>query len=128
MCRGKKRLALVCETHPSRAADKERKSHLGFELLDLARQPWLIDVEPPRGFAERHFLGDNREADQPIEIGHPFTSPHVTPLSGPLFVTTLHKTLCRFNREAPPMRSEEHTSELQSLMRISYAVFCLKKQ
>src|SRR3546814_3212378 len=27
-----------------------------------------------------------------------------------------------------PMRSEEHTSELQSLMRISYAVFCLKKK
>src|SRR3546814_2202510 len=26
-----------------------------------------------------------------------------------------------------PRRSEEHTSELQSLMRISYAVFCLKK-
>src|SRR3546814_10535258 len=33
---------------------------------------------------------------------------------------------------APPkpdnIRSEEHTSELQSLMRISYAVFCLKKK
>src|SRR3546814_4616169 len=28
---------------------------------------------------------------------------------------------------ATPFRSEEHTSELQSLMRISYAVFCLKK-
>src|SRR3546814_9136882 len=28
--------------------------------------------------------------------------------------------------EAKAMRSEEHTSELQSLMRISYAVFCLK--
>src|SRR3546814_4357007 len=27
----------------------------------------------------------------------------------------------------PHLRSEEHTSELQSLMRISYAVFCLKK-
>src|SRR3546814_7826751 len=27
-----------------------------------------------------------------------------------------------------PDRSEEHTSELQSLMRISYAVFCLKKK
>src|SRR3546814_2091111 len=27
-----------------------------------------------------------------------------------------------------PARSEEHTSELQSLMRISYSVFCLKKQ
>src|SRR3546814_3915568 len=29
---------------------------------------------------------------------------------------------------APPERSEEHTAELQSLMRISYAVFCLKKK
>src|SRR3546814_8870654 len=29
---------------------------------------------------------------------------------------------------AHPARSEEHTSELQSLMRISYAVFCLKKK
>src|SRR3546814_5160814 len=29
---------------------------------------------------------------------------------------------------ALPSRSEEHTSELQSLMRISYAVFCLKKK
>src|SRR3546814_7328334 len=28
----------------------------------------------------------------------------------------------------PPERSEEHTSELQSLMRISYAVFCLTKK
>src|SRR3546814_10169424 len=30
--------------------------------------------------------------------------------------------------EVPASRSEEHTSELQSLMRISYAVFCLKKK
>src|SRR3546814_8295934 len=30
-------------------------------------------------------------------------------------------------RKAQQFRSEEHTSELQSLMRISYAVFCLKK-
>src|SRR3546814_10585497 len=31
-------------------------------------------------------------------------------------------------KPASPGRSEEHTSELQSLMRISYAVFCLKKK
>src|SRR3546814_4614789 len=31
-------------------------------------------------------------------------------------------------RDAEVVRSEEHTSELQSLMRISYAVFCLKKK
>src|SRR3546814_3103731 len=34
--------------------------------------------------------------------------------------------LCRDRRHRK--RSEEHTSELQSLMRISYAVFCLKKK
>src|SRR3546814_1894708 len=32
------------------------------------------------------------------------------------------------NGRASGVRSEEHTSELQSLMRISYAVFCLKKK
>src|SRR3546814_9876037 len=37
------------------------------------------------------------------------------PLHGPLY-------------QIVPVRSEEHTSELQSLMRISYAVFCLKKK
>src|SRR3546814_6309774 len=34
----------------------------------------------------------------------------------------------RPGRHAGDPRSEEHTSELQSLMRISYAVFCLKKK
>src|SRR3546814_7835127 len=34
----------------------------------------------------------------------------------------------RFRAHALQDRSEEHTSELQSLMRISYAVFCLKKK
>src|SRR3546814_7746807 len=38
-------------------------------------------------------------------------------------------THCRHHRGcARADRSEEHTSELQSLMRISYAVFCLKKK
>src|SRR3546814_1732505 len=42
-------------------------------------------------------------------------------------------TGCRFGTRARiaanrDRRSEEHTSELQSLMRISYAVFCLKKK
>src|SRR3546814_8485432 len=42
--------------------------------------------------------------------------------------------ICRFRRRRQNIprvnrfRSEEHTSELQSLMRISYAVFCLKKK
>src|SRR3546814_1719017 len=35
---------------------------------------------------------------------------------------------CPISSRTPAIRSEEHTSELQSLMRISYAVFCLKKK
>src|SRR3546814_9814816 len=61
---------------------------------------------------ERQFLGDRlqrREGDrQPgfaAQIAHPL---ELVPLA--------------------LQRSEEHTSELQSLMRISYAVFCLKKK
>src|SRR3546814_10034353 len=48
-------------------------------------------------------------------------------------VTPLRRTrataaaIARHHPAAPQDRSEEHTSELQSLMRISYAVFCLKK-
>src|SRR3546814_8360660 len=39
-----------------------------------------------------------------------------------------HPVGIAFGRRAGGDRSEEHTSELQSLMRISYAVFCLKKK
>src|SRR3546814_6078263 len=46
--------------------------------------------------------------------------PMIEPM--PPITTTANTTMIRFER------SEEHTSELQSLMRISYAVFCLKKK
>src|SRR3546814_2747526 len=36
--------------------------------------------------------------------------------------------VCAYGFGLPEVRSEEHTSELQSLMRISYAVFCLIKK
>src|SRR3546814_8185760 len=57
-----------------------------------------------------------------------------------LWFLTLHKDTRVFQEQSVPeiieallgefefKRSEEHTSELQSLMRISYAVFCLKKK
>src|SRR3546814_1278050 len=55
-----------------------------------------------------------------------------------LFLGDDHRAGLRLRREAAlraleffagfDARSEEHTSELQSLMRISYAVFCLKKK
>src|SRR3546814_4191611 len=42
--------------------------------------------------------------------------------------TLEHRSRSAVTVGAGPTRSEEHTSELQSLMRISYAVFCLKKK
>src|SRR3546814_2726613 len=56
--------------------------------------------------ARRHVPSNGREQGQPRESAFP------------LFVRPAAQWL----------RSEEHTSELQSLMRISYAVFCLKKK
>src|SRR3546814_6921783 len=47
----------------------------------------------------------------------------IAPLLVGLFGIVIERTLIRHL-----YRSEEHTSELQSLMRISYAVFCLKKK
>src|SRR3546814_4407039 len=61
---------------------------------------------------------------------------HLAPGESPLPDTILD-SIRGIGRAAAPQggppaaatnRSEEHTSELQSLMRISYAVFCLKKQ
>src|SRR3546814_6669017 len=54
-------------------------------------------------------------------------------LARAVLMTFLAWFQARRGRPAPPdhqptVRSEEHTSELQSLMRISYAVFCLKKK
>src|SRR3546814_5514984 len=55
-------------------------------------------------------------------------------LVGVAIVVNLHSlnpfiySFIRHPRESGDPRSEEHTSELQSLMRISYAVFCLNKK
>src|SRR3546814_2096223 len=43
-------------------------------------------------------------------------------------IAALQSALEKGGIKFTPERSEEHTSELQSLMRISYAVFCLKKK
>src|SRR3546814_14206950 len=51
------------------------------------------------------------------------------PLAKPLRLSsTLHELVQSKRGDWPVDRSEEHTSELQSLMRISYAVFCLKNK
>src|SRR3546814_1294073 len=54
---------------------------------------------------------------------------HLQPVFGISLESRLDESACESlsgYRGMGPVRSEEHTSELQSLMRISYAVFCLK--
>src|SRR3546814_7922763 len=55
-------------------------------------------------------------------------SPSSSSVEGRGFVEHAEQTFEALHVPAGQGRSEEHTSELQSLMRISYAVFCLKKR
>src|SRR3546814_3675323 len=68
-------------------------------------------------YAQRGGTDEPYEFDEP---GYQLGQPQATEISG---TKQLAQALREFGK-----RSEEHTSELQSLMRISYAVFCLKKK
>src|SRR3546814_6634249 len=69
-------------------------------------------------------IGTDQEIDRQIELGL------IAQFLRELHVTVHIITVDRIDRTQCllALRSEEHTSELQSLMRNSYAVLCLKKQ
>src|SRR3546814_3471199 len=72
-------------------------------------------------------LADEQSGDQP---SRPFALRVIdsrSMFSGTGVLVAEAAKLARDSGRPFAMRSEEHTSELQSLMRISYAVFCLKK-
>src|SRR3546814_3587796 len=88
-----------------------------------------LSTDPPRVVAAR--LG----VDEHLLAGLAVAHEHVGRRGAPLLERVLRLPLDLFPLRVvgePPcedgVRSEEHTSELQSLMRISYAVFCLKKK
>src|SRR3546814_3543589 len=68
----------------------------------------------------RHRIGDIGQP--PLGVGRP------EPALPALFVIAEQQQRVVGVQIGRGLRSEEHTSELQSLMRISYAVFCLKKK
>src|SRR3546814_7010495 len=72
-------------------------------------------------------LKNTGKRKNPSHFGHP-ALPLDTPRSGSHASVNGTPVFCRTSSSPTPgaNRSEEHTSELQSLMRISYAVFCLK--
>src|SRR3546814_9563910 len=74
-----------------------------------------------------HPVGDVRQFQRPIlHLGPSFPPP--LDLAALLLVQLARLFPQPLRAKAARRRSEEHTSELQSLMRISYAVFCLKKK
>src|SRR3546814_7406875 len=60
--------------------------------------------------------------------GHLSSGRHFTHVLSSRRMRNVYNTIGMFLPSTRKRRSEEHTSELQSLMRISYAVFCLKKK
>src|SRR3546814_1096112 len=63
---------------------------------------------------------------EPLEISSMCSAP-ICSASAPIRASHHCRAYCGLAMGCSGVRSEEHTSELQSLMRISYAVFCLKK-
>src|SRR3546814_1730610 len=88
-------------------------------LLDAARHDWS-SVSP--AIFGSLFQSVMDAGERRAKGAHYTTEANILKVIGPLFLDDLKDELERLKR------SEEHTSELQSLMRISYAVFCLKKK
>src|SRR3546814_7208924 len=91
------------------------------DLADLAGEPEAISAPGYKPLVEQ-------------VVGQPFPETHLQHLLDPGLADD-HRQQPRDDGKEDqelvaesPNRSEEHTSELQSLMRISYAVFCLKKK
>src|SRR3546814_1553387 len=74
----------------------------------------------PKAMGRRAGLNALRQGGEPIA--------KMARAIAPVDEGNLRESIDVSTRLARSQRSEEHTSELQSLMRISYAVFCLKKK
>src|SRR3546814_6915574 len=108
------------------AADCERASAAFVAVVEVLRDDaQMLDA---RAGHLQHFDPQTIDLDHVAGLWHPVQGLHDQTANGVgtsgLDVATEH-ALQRVDRQ--PARSEEQTSELQSLMRISYAVFCLKK-
>src|SRR3546814_7427717 len=92
----------------------------------------VLSTAPKRGAPSREFPA-NRAASRPphAQASRPTAAPQ-SPIRNARFgfapPPRIEARACDTVNLYAAGRSEEHTSELQSLMRISYAVFCLKKK
>src|SRR3546814_2144910 len=91
------------------------RSALGLGRARRQRPPRLVEAGKP---VRQHVLAPDRNGERILAIGA---------LIDEADFHGWNTSWTGIGRPETSRRSEEHTSELQSLMRISYAVFCLKK-
>src|SRR3546814_5461721 len=131
---------LAASDHQVRLAPDQRRPPFGGEVAELARPQPAFDGHRRRirwpaqiarhdiAAADDDFADAVRRTEAPVVARDGDLDPrHGAPdaAGSPRPVERVERRADR--RFGQPIRSEEHTSELQSLMRISYAVFCLKK-
>src|SRR3546814_10817567 len=93
----------------------------------VAKNNSVARVRGPRSAARRqHILATTR--DLFVKRGFHQTGMAQIASSSGIAVGQIYRDFANKEAIIAAIRSEEHTSELQSLMRISYAVFCLKKK
>src|SRR3546814_5318078 len=107
--------------------------HIAKMRANIVIEFFLIDIKIGGGIGMDHRESerDRRARDvRPPKIEHPGDRIERGEDGGigALLLQPSGDFLPLFRRGFAGVRSEEHTSELQSLMRISYAVFCLKKK
>src|SRR3546814_8253745 len=89
------------------------------EVFELTLSDWAIRIESASGVPNQEGW---EKVDHVLRIAFDFFR------ENPEFIRMMRREALDDQGHLGVDRSEEHTSELQSLMRISYAVFCLKKQ
>src|SRR3546814_3388432 len=90
------------------------------QLRELHRNVSLLLKTADSAMTEKGWVNAKSDATALHEMSYSINSPDQW-MPWEVFRYYKHK-------DHPTLRSEEHTSELQSLMRISYAVFCLTKK
>src|SRR3546814_5496161 len=106
---------------------RDREEQLKLALWATGEHYWDYDLASGK---LRRFQPDD-ETTRPDGLARLSGPVEVDQVLHPDDLPLAQDNLRRYPEGATPMfrsRSEEHTSELQSLMRISYAVFCLKKK
>src|SRR3546814_960899 len=111
----------VCSSDLGDSRDKRMEAASGLQVGDLVYIPGHVMMVIGHDNGMPYVIHDTN--------GGSWLGPDGTLVRGRLNgVSVTPLTPLRFNATQTYVRSEEHTSELQSLMRISYAVFCLKKK